>query len=294
MSSYQWGITILHYKTVEITRKCIEILEKVFTGNIVIVDNGSNDGSGEKLRKEYSNVNHVHVILLEKNLGFSKGNNVGYMFLKRKGCDFIIMLNNDAFIFQKDFFKCIIKEYEKNRFDIMGPMILDAEQNVVNSYPQKPIHTTVASTYMGQAMCIIKWLLSFVGLDRKTEQIVLQKQQQQGNLQATQRYENVLISGCCLIFAKGYIDKFDGLNQSTFLYLEEEILFARAKKCNLKIVYCPEIKVIHIGEASTAKVLGNNKRKQRRFRYRNQFFSFFVLKKEIISSNKNKFYRRFR
>lgn len=280
---YKWGIVILHYKVLDITRQCVDMLLELYDCNVtlVLVDNGSNDGSAEILQKQYSNNQNIYVIPLKENIGFSKGNNIGYMFLKKRGYHFIVLLNNDAFIFQRDFFLRIESEYDKSQFDILGPMILDAQYNVVNSYPQRPIHNTVLSVYIGQIVCIIKWVLSFFHLDIWLSDLLLRLQHNQKELSALQRHENVQISGCCLIFSSGYIDKFDGLNPKPFLYLEEEILFSRARKNSLKIVYTPEVQVIHLGEAATSHVNNNNNSKIRRFRYWNQFKSFLVLKKEI-------------
>lgn len=282
----KWGVVILHYKLLDMTIQCTDKLLEIggTESFIVIVDNGSADGSEEKLRKQYSNKHNIHVISLKKNVGFSKGNNIGFMFLKKKKCDFIILLNNDAFLIQKDFFQRVETEYDRSKFDIFGPMILDAQYNIVNSYPQGIVHNTIISVRIGQTMCIIKWLLSFVNLDLKLAKCISEMQKRHNNLLPTQRCENVVISGCCIIFSKGYIEKFDGLNPRPFLYLEEELLFIRAMKNSLKIVYNPEAKIVHIGEAVTTKVVGSRESKIRRFRYRNQFKSFFALEAELRSA----------
>lgn len=281
----KWGIVILHYKLLDMTMRCTDKLLELYGPEnfIVIVDNGSADGSTEILKKQYSDRQNIHIISLAKNVGFSKGNNIGFMFLKKEKCDFIVLLNNDTFPVQKDFFQRIETEYEKSKFDILGPMILDAQYNVVNSYPQVIIHNTIRSVHIGQITCMVKWLLSFVDLDLKLAEYISKMQKRRNDLLPTQRYENVVISGCCMVFSKGYIEQFDGLNPRPFLYLEEELLFVRALKDSLKIIYNPEVKIVHIGEAATAKATGNSESKRRRFRYKNQFKSFFALEEELRS-----------
>ena len=48
---------ILHYKNIDDTIKCVESLKNTadYSSRYIIVDNGSGDGSGEKLRQLYRN-----------------------------------------------------------------------------------------------------------------------------------------------------------------------------------------------------------------------------------------------
>ncbi|UCC61829.1 MAG: glycosyltransferase, partial [Anaerolineae bacterium] len=58
---------------------------------IVLVDNGSTDGSIEFVRQHFT---QVRLIANEENLGFSKGMNVG---LQEAQGDVIVFLNNDLY-----------------------------------------------------------------------------------------------------------------------------------------------------------------------------------------------------
>jgi len=51
---------------------------------VVVVDNGSKDGSVEFVEFHYPN---IHLIRNEKNLGFAEGNNVGIRFALSQGAD---------------------------------------------------------------------------------------------------------------------------------------------------------------------------------------------------------------
>ena len=65
------------------------------------------------------------------------------------------------------------------------------------------------------------------------------------------RKEDVVLHGCCLIFTEEYINKFDGLEELTFLYGEEEILYLRLKENNLLSVYNPSIMIHHSEDGAT-------------------------------------------
>ena len=71
---------ILNYKTWREAAACAESILKTQQGQdirIVLVDNGSGNGSEESLREEFAGEKRVHVIASEKNLGFARGNNLG-------------------------------------------------------------------------------------------------------------------------------------------------------------------------------------------------------------------------
>ena len=109
---------ILHYITLEDTKKCVSSILERYPNNenieIVIVDNNSNNNSGKELVKLYNDNNRIHIILLDKNLGFARGNNEGFKYAKEKlKADFIIMINNDTYLIQNDFCKIIEEEYKK-------------------------------------------------------------------------------------------------------------------------------------------------------------------------------------
>jgi GT2 family glycosyltransferase len=73
-------------------RDCLNSLEKqnVSEYSIILVDNGSSDGSLELVRENFA---EVQIIPLEKNLGFAVGNNIA---LKEVSTEFVALLNNDA------------------------------------------------------------------------------------------------------------------------------------------------------------------------------------------------------
>ena len=60
------------------------------------MDNGSTDGTAEALKSSYGE--RVSLVVNETNLGFSRGNNVGIEHARRRGADWVLLLNNDTFV----------------------------------------------------------------------------------------------------------------------------------------------------------------------------------------------------
>ncbi len=105
---------ILHYQTLNDTIECVDsILTNISSPNfhIIVVDNGSPNKSGRELAGIYKENPKIKVILNEKNLGFTDGNNIGFKYAKQVyDADYIAMINNDTIIQQPDFIESIIKE----------------------------------------------------------------------------------------------------------------------------------------------------------------------------------------
>ena len=80
---YKFTFVILHYLTEYDTIDCVDsILNNVDYQDykIIVVDNGSTNNSGETLLKRYRNNEKIVVIIVEENLGFARGHNIGYEY----------------------------------------------------------------------------------------------------------------------------------------------------------------------------------------------------------------------
>ncbi len=90
------SIIVLNWNGKEFIKKCLESIKK-FTSpelyEVIVVDNGSKDGSVEMLQ-QMKKQDFLHKLILNReNLGFSKGNNQGFEIAEG---EFFFMLNNDT------------------------------------------------------------------------------------------------------------------------------------------------------------------------------------------------------
>ena len=82
----KYGFLILHYMDLQVTIDCVKNIIQRFGKNdieIVIVDNASPNGSGEALQTLFEKNDQVKVLISSENLGFAKGNNLGFDYLKK-------------------------------------------------------------------------------------------------------------------------------------------------------------------------------------------------------------------
>lgn len=270
---------ILHYYTITDTIKCVNsIIEKIDTDNyeIIIVDNASPNNTGKELEEFYRKDNKIHIILNKENLGFSKGNNIGYQYAKKVlKCNYIVMLNNDTYLIQENFFSVIKNEYKKSHFGVMGPKIY-LKNEKINRVNDKLITLKELRKY--QLKIYTKLFLNYFKLENKLIKQTNTKKEESENVD--KRRENVILHGCCLVFSPKYISKSEGLLEKTFLYREEELLYIQVYMNEMITVYNPELKIFH-NELSSTKASNNNNEKKNRFRYKNLIKANKILEKEL-------------
>lgn len=91
------GIIVLNWNGKEDTIKCLRSLQKLTYPNveIILVDNGSTDGSQDYFKAHFPNCT-----LLEtgENLGYAGGNNVGIIYGLKRTVEYFFILNNDTVV----------------------------------------------------------------------------------------------------------------------------------------------------------------------------------------------------
>jgi len=265
---------ILHYQTIEDTRECINSILaniKYENYNIIVVDNGSPNGTGRKLAELYKNNPKVKIIISENNLGFARGNNLGFKYIKNNfNADFIVMINNDTIMQDQDFIKKIIEEYEREPYHILGPKIISlVNQKNQNPMPvaQKNIKEVKRNIFRLRILLLSNYLRleSFL---RKIYETLIKKVENDDLIQVN----DYMLHGSCLVFSKDYIKKYDGLYDKTFLYGEEDILYFISKRDNLKMRYFENAFIYHKEDSATNSIVKEENQK-RRFIYKHSLKS---------------------
>lgn len=280
---YKFSFVVLHYYTYEDTIECVDsILKNVKYSDfsIVIVDNASPNNSGILLKDYYKDKNNVIILMNSSNLGYAKGNNVGYIYAKYNlSAEFIVLLNNDTYILQNEFITLIEKIYTENKFYVLGPNIRSAD----DGSPQNPKPVTIPNKTILQKkikhyrmMLYLNYLLLDKILERLKKMIFpkpyIQTLEDNHSIDYFSEQENVKLSGSCLIFSPEYIKQYDGLYPETHMYSEEAILFYICKRDKLKTLYSPDIEIYHKKDVSTDAIYKKSYKK-RRFFYRNFIYS---------------------
>lgn len=281
-----YAFVILHYGDATVTMEAIESIRSLDRGgrkvSVIVVDNASPNGTGEQVKKQIDSLPDFYYIHNEENLGFARGNNVGFKYAKNElKADFIVLMNNDAVIESADFFALVEQDNSSEKFAVLGPSIrtpVGKEQNPLRLKMLRGLRLKLTVAYLWTDL-----LASFLFIS-PTFSSLLKKIPRRIVKQVRSAMNNVELHGSFLIFSPEYIEKFDGLDDRTFMYCEEEFLFARCMFNNLKMRFNPAICILH-NEVENQKASILQQRKKRLFRIRNCINSLGVYRRMLTLSS---------
>jgi len=262
------SIVILNYNQIKVTCEFIESTKNLTYKNyeIILVDNASKENPTELIRSQYP---HVKLIVNEKNLGFTGGNNVGIM--AGKG-DFFFVVNNDTEVTPNLLEKLIEPFYKDSSIGVVSPKIrYFSNPNVIQ--------------YAG-----------FTEINPITgrNSVIGGKEEDRGQ-HDTPGY-TAYAHGAAMLVKKEVIDKVGMLADMFFIYYEELDWSAHIRRAGYKIYYQPEALIFHkesitMGKESAIKAYYHN-RNRILFMKRNSspmnfflfslFYTFLIVPKSVI------------
>lgn len=109
--------------------RCLASIYMSNCDNIIIVDNCSTDGTVEFIKSKFPS---VALVELRENIGFGAANNIGMKMAMENGCDFVFLLNQDAWI-EPDTINHLIDVYKKHpEYGILSPMHVNADYTALD------------------------------------------------------------------------------------------------------------------------------------------------------------------
>lgn len=225
------SIIMINYNTFELTKAAIESIFSYTKGlnyEIILIDNASPDGSGEKLREIFAD--RIKYIGNSENLGTSKAFNQGLIISEGK---YILWLNTDILLFD-NFIKKLYDFMEENEdCGVCGGNLLNAEKKPSHSYRKKILSVKT----LKQDMCITRWVL------RKVFKRIISD-----NYNYSKKPKEVgYITGADMFVRKAVFDEIGGLDEDIFMYCEEtEFQFRVKQRTKYKIMSVPWAKMIHL------------------------------------------------
>jgi len=95
----------------------------------IAIDNASGDGSADYIRTHYP---EVVVVESEENLGFGRANNIGMKYALEHGCDYVFLLNQDAWL-DPDALEHLIRVATMHpEYGVLSPLFMDKKRQVFN------------------------------------------------------------------------------------------------------------------------------------------------------------------
>jgi GT2 family glycosyltransferase len=251
----KFGFVVLNYSNYEESIACVESILAISGENyfIVIVDNDSPNDSFEVLCDRYAQYPNVRVISSGRNGGYSYGNNCGIKLLESLNIFDVIIATSDTLVVSKDILQQL-GQLDSVDLGIVGPKVTNLENDDQNPMLKKAglgyvlnIHFPSAASFLRKT--VYKLIPFLKG--------IISKQKDSGR-KGTQRGDVYMIHGCFLYLTSHYFKQCGYLDESLFMYGEEDLLAYNCMQNNLRVLYQPSIEVIHKDAKSTPREDNNS------------------------------------
>jgi N-acetylglucosaminyl-diphospho-decaprenol L-rhamnosyltransferase len=234
------SIIIVNWNTRELLGECLRSIGRdsgsgvrgqgfvapSLTPEIIVVDNASADGSAEMVQREFPD---VRLILNEGNLGFARANNRGIAASRGR---YVLLLNSDT-VASTDALEMLVA-------------FMDAhpEAGVVSPRLLRPDGTVQPYAFGGDPT------LGYL-LRRGFNRLLRHRYLHDWNTSAVQEVD--WVSGACLMARRAAIEQAGPLDESMFMYFEDNEWCLRIRNADWKVYYDPQAEIVHLGGQSLAK-----------------------------------------
>lgn len=235
------SIVIVNLNTKDLTVGCIRSVQKE-AGNIpfevLLTDNGSNDGSVEafqKIKKEAFWKDRFTLILNDTNTGYAKANNQGIKMARGK---YIFLLNNDTVV-HKNSLQNLIKFADSTPdAGVIGTKLLNIDGTLqMSCYHFPTITNAIKEYYLGYKGLFEKFAPS--GSEPTTVDSVV---------------------GASFLITPEALKRVGILDERYFAYFEDVDYCRQTWKNGLKVYYLPDSVITHYHGATFKKLGDDNNR----------------------------------
>lgn len=210
-------VVVVTYNGWQWYERCFSsLVGSTFPVQTIVVDNASNDGTLDYVRNNYSD---FVLIGLDKNLGFGQANNLGLRYAIEHGCDYVFLLNQDAWIEPDTVSQLIKVSMSHTEYGILSPIHLNVEKTAVEKLLLKRLvdhHTTDSRLF---------------------EDMLFHR--------LNDVYDTKYVNAAAWFLPRKTIETIGGFDPVFFHYGEDDNYINRVQYHNMKIGICPNITIVH-------------------------------------------------
>jgi GT2 family glycosyltransferase len=240
MPKLELSIIIVSFNTKETLTDCVKSVIK-FTKDlnyeIIIIENGSKDGSLERTKELENKFPQVSLIDAQTNLGFGKANNLGAT--KAKG-EYLLFLNSDTLVFDNAIKDSLEKLKKIPGAGVYSCKLLNADRSTQASGGHFP---TLGNVFAWQF---------FIDDIPLVGRLISSFHPQLASYDKDKRMD--WVTGAFMITPKKIFKEVGGFDEKIFMYTEEMELCFRLDKLGYKTIYQITPAIIHLGGASGGSV----------------------------------------
>ena len=193
---------------------------------IIVVDNGSTDGTGEMLRREWPD---VRLIANTDNLGFTKANNQGIEIARGR---YLLLINADAFLTPRCLEPMVDRMAHDDRAAVIGPRLVYGDG-------------TWQRWTAGRAPSLRAALNHFLFLERLGRGAPALAGLYLGvDVREARRVD--WVSSACMLVRADAVHAVGGMDERFFVYMDDVDLCQRLRDAGWHIWYEPAAEAIHL------------------------------------------------
>ncbi len=242
MSKPRVAIVTVNYNGKNDTLEFLGSLKNLQTGGfetkVVVVDNGSTDGSVSEINAQYPDVD---ILQNGENEGFSGGYNRGMIYAHVWGADYILVINNDTIIKNKDLLAHLIGVFKKDPdIGLVSPKIYFAPGFEFHKERYDTSDIGKVIWYGGGTFDWKNIGSNHRGLDEIDTG------------QYNEISETEFVTGCCLMIKREVLEKvskpergYGFFDDNLFLYFEDTDFQIRVNRAGFKSFYDGETAIFH-------------------------------------------------
>jgi GT2 family glycosyltransferase len=223
------SIVVVNWNTRDLLANCLASIPggaATLSYQVVVVDNGSSDGSAELVANQFPGT-----ILLRnaENVGFARANNQGIAATQSQ---YVLLLNSDTVVQPGALLALVCFLDEHPRAGVVAPRLLTPDGS--------------AQSYAFGGDPTLGYLLAR-GLNR----LLFRRSLHNWATDRTQTAD--WVSGACMMVRRAAIEQVGPLDQNMFMYFEDSEWCLRIRQAGWQVYYHPQVAVVHLGGRSLAK-----------------------------------------
>ena len=226
------AVVVVNYESGPALGRCVSGLRSEGPAELVVVDNGSADGSLRELCHRFPD---VEVLVPGRNLGYGAGANRG---VAATTAPWVLVCNSDLEVHPGTLAELAGVLDDDPGCALVGPLIRNRDGDRYPSARRFPTLTDAA----GHA------LLGIFAPDNR-----FTRSYQQAELGAADRGREVVdwVSGACFLVRRSAFEQVGGFDEAYFMYAEDVDLCWRLGRAGWRVVYLPSAEVTHRQGLST-------------------------------------------
>ena len=241
------SVVVVTWNAREHVERC---LDSVRGRDVVVVDNGSTDGTVELVRERFPEAR----VLEQENVGMGGGNNAGMRIAEGR---YFFLLNSDAWVEADALDRLIAFADEHPNAAVVGPKLQNPDGSLQRSVRGEPTLWRLSTEYF-----FIRKLAPHTNLLNPLYV---------GGFAHDAAREVDWLSGAALLVRRDAADAVGLFDEDFFMFSEEVDWQTRFRRAGWTIWFCPDAVVTHIGGASHGgRMYVENLRGQLRFLAKHQ------------------------